>query len=567
MLEELRIRNLAVVEDAVIEFTEGLNVLTGSTGAGKSIILNAVELLSGSRAKRSMIRKGADNLLVEGIFRVPRDSMEIREIFGMDDSDHHLSIQREFSGSGRNRIRINGAVSTGANARTVTSALIELHGQHGQQELLDASRHIRFLDMTGGYDDLLEECRAKSASFRESWKRLRKLRVEQDENRQKEEFLRFQLRELDALRLEPGIADALEKRIKLLENLHRYNSALEAAVERLAGEGGAIDMAGEAGKAVASISDLDERWQRASDEIASAVISLKETARDIESGRGSEDDDGESLEPLQERLAAIQRSARKYGADADGLVSERDRIRDVLRSLDEGSDAIEDARVATAEAKALLEPVLDRLTRERRKAAARLDDDVTAELAELGMKGALFSTAVGRREIKAFLGDSDELDLFDWGRDEVEFMIRTNIGEELHPLADVASGGELSRITLVLKKLLVRERSIPTLIFDEIDTGLGADMGTVVAGKLSELSGRYQVICITHLPQVAAGAVQHISVEKTVSGGRTRTTASVLTGEQRTEEITRMLGGKGELRERLAEELLDGGKSARSSAG
>ncbi len=567
MLEELRIRNLAVVEDAVIEFTEGLNVLTGSTGAGKSIILTAVELLSGSRAKKSMIRKGADHLLVEGIFRVPRDSSEIREIFGMDDSDDQLSIQREFSGSGRSRIRINGAVSTGANARTVTSSLIELHGQHGHQELLDSARHVRFLDMTGGYDELLDECREKTACFRESWKKLRLLRVEQDENRQKEEFLRFQLRELDGLRLEKGIADALEKRIKLLENIKRYSSALEAAVERLAGEGGAIDMAGEAEKAVASISDLDERWQKVSDEIASAVISLQETARDIESGRGSEGDDGESLEPLQERLSAIQRSARKYGTDADGLVSERDRIREILRGLDEGSDGIEEARVAVVKAKAMLEPVLDRLTRERRKAAVRLDADVTTELAELGMEGALFSTVVGTREIRAFMEDSDELDLFDGGRDEVEFMIRTNVGEELHPLADVASGGELSRITLVLKKLLVRERRIPTLIFDEIDTGLGADMGTVVAGKLSELSGRYQVICITHLPQVAAGAVQHISVEKTVSGGRTRTTASVLTGEQRTEEITRMLGGKGELRERLAEELLDGGKSARSSAG
>ncbi len=567
MLEELRIRNLAVVEDAVIEFTEGLNVLTGSTGAGKSIILAAVELLSGSRAKKSMIRKGTDTLFIEGIFRVPSDSREIREMFGMDDSDEHLSIRRDFSVSGRSKIRINGAVSTGSNARAVTSALIELHGQHGQQELLDSNRHVRFLDMTGGYDPLLEECREKSASFRESWKRLRKLLVEQNENRQKDEFLRFQLRELDALRLETGVADRLEKRINLLENMQRYSSALESAVERLAGEGGAIDMAGEAEKAIASISDLDERWQRAADEIASAVISLKETARDIGSRQGSEDEDGESLEPLQERLAAIQRHARKYKTDADGLVSERDRIREVLRSLDEGSDGIEEARAAVVEAQALLEPVMDRLTRERKRAAARLDADVTSELAELGMKGALFSTALRTREIRAFMEDSDELDLFDGGRDEVEFMIRTNVGEELHPLTDVASGGELSRITLVLKKLLVRERRIPTLIFDEIDTGLGADMGTVVAGKLSELSGRYQVICITHLPQVAAGAVQHISIEKTVSGGRTRTTASVLTGKQRTEEITRMLGGRGELRERLAEELLDGGKSARSSAG
>ncbi len=567
MLEELKIRNLAVVEDAAIEFADGLNVLTGSTGAGKSIILTAVELLSGSRAKRSMIRKGADGLAIEGIFRVPSGFKEIRELFGMDEGDAHLSIQREFSVSGRSRIRINGTVSTGANAREATSALIELHGQHGQQELLDPARHIRFLDLTGGYDALLEECREKSTSFRDSWKRLRALRVEQEENRNKEEFLRFKLSELEGLMLEPGVDVTLERKIRMLENIQLYVSALESAAARLAGDGGAIDMAIEAEKAMASISDLDERWERASEEIASAVISLRETVRDIDSGRNPDVEDGEALEPLQERLAAIQRTARKYGTDADGLAAERDRIREILINLEEGSDGIEEALTATSRARTRLEPVLERLTAKRRKAAGRLDADVTSELAEMGMKGALFSTVVGTREIRAFMEDSDELDLFDGGRDEVEFMIRTNVGEELHPLADVASGGELSRITLVLKKLLVRERRIPTLIFDEIDTGLGADMGTVVAGKLSELAGRYQVICITHLPQVAAGAAQHISVKKTVSGGRTRTTASVLTGDQRTEEITRMLGGGGELRERLAEELLDGGKSARSSAG
>ncbi|HER44175.1 MAG TPA: DNA repair protein RecN [Candidatus Eisenbacteria bacterium] len=567
MLEQLKIRNLAVVEDAVIEFTDGLNVLTGSTGAGKSIILTAVELLSGSRAKKSLIRRGAGSLLVEGIFRVPPGLGEVRDMLGMEAADDLLSVQREFDASGRSRIRINGAVSTGINARTVTSALIELHGQHGQQELLDPSRHVRFLDLTGGYGDLLGECRGKSASFREAWKRHRKLLEAQDENRKREEFLRFQLRELDALGLEPGLAAELERRVRLQGNFQRYSSALEAAAESLAGEGGAIETAGRARKYIASIADLDERWQRASGEIASALISLKETARELESGRDMEGEEEESLEHLQERLSAIQRTARKYGTDADGLVQERERIRDVLRSLDEGSDEIEGARDALRKAKAQLLPVLDKLSAARKKAAAGLDADVTAELAELGMKGALFVTAVGEREIRAFTEGGDELDLSDGGRDDVEFMIRTNVGEDLHPLADIASGGELSRLTLVLKKLLVRERRIPTLIFDEIDTGLGADMGSVVAGKLSGLSERYQVICITHLPQVAAVAVQHISVEKAVSGGRTRTRASVLSGAQRTAEIARMLGGNGELREKLAEKLLDAGKSARSSAG
>ena len=201
----------------------------------------------------------------------------------------------------------------------------------------------------------------------------------------------------------------------MLENIQRYVSALEEASAHLAGEGGAIDLAVEAEKAIASISDLDERWEKASAELASAVISLRETARDIDSGRYADGEEGESLEPLQERLAAIQRTARKYGTDGDGLVAERDRIREILRDLDEGSDGLEEARAATARAKIALEPVLDRLSAARRKAAARLDADITAELAELGMKGALFSTAVGTREIRAFMEDSDELDLSDWG--------------------------------------------------------------------------------------------------------------------------------------------------------
>jgi DNA repair protein RecN (Recombination protein N) len=560
MLREIRIRNLAIVEDAAIHFTEGLNVMTGSTGAGKSIILAAVDLLSGARAKKSLIRKGALSLAVEGIFSVD-DSWPLRERLGLSKGETELSLRRELAADGRNRIWINGMLSTVASSQETARALIELHGQHRQQEFLDPASHILYLDAWGDYRELLDRSIAAIADFTKVSERLGRLVAEEEEHRRREDYLRFQLAELEELTLEHDLDRRLESKIRQLENKQKYISALEEALRSLEGDdGSAAERLNRAARSLESIAGISASWGIGAETLKAARISVQDIARTIGRSLTEAEDASEDLESLQQRLAGIQRACRKYALDCAALVSKRNEIRGILESLNEGSTAIADAKREREGARRTLIPILQDLSRRREKNAERLDRQMTGELQKLGMKGALFTTKVERLENKAFQDDDLEIHLAPRGWDRVEFMIRTNVGEEIHPLAEIASGGELSRITLVLKKLEVEEKRIPTLIFDEIDTGLGADLGSVVAERLAELSRRYQIICITHLPQVAAQAVHHIRVEKQVKGERTMASARILEGRERVAEIARMLGGKGKLREELAEELLDNGQ-------
>jgi DNA repair protein RecN (Recombination protein N) len=557
MLREIKIRNLAIVEDAVIPFGMGLNVMTGSTGAGKSIILTAVELLSGSRAKKSLIRKGSGSLSVEGIFEVD-ERWSLRDGLGLTSGERDLSIRRELSADGRNRIWINGMLSTVSLAQAAAHSLLELHGQHRQQEFLDASSHILYLDAWGDYGELLARSMDAIARFGSVSARLGRLIAEAEEHRRQEDYLRFQLAELESLRLEADIDRALESRVKRLENRQKYISGLEESRDLLEGEGGsAAERLSAAARALDSIASFDAAWKGAAEGLRSARISIQEIGRTITRALAEADDSSDDVESLQHRLAGIQRACRKHELDVRGLIEKRDEIRTIVKSFEDGSTAIDEARRGRNAAKAELVPLLEELSRKRRECACRLDEQVTGELQKLGMKGALFKTNIERIENCAFQDDEKKIDLSPRGWDRVEFKIRTNVGEEMHPLSDIASGGELSRITLVLKQLQVAERRIPTLIFDEIDTGLGADLGGVVADRLVELSRKYQIVCITHLAQVAAKAGHHIRVAKQVKGERTIASARILEGRARVAEIARMLGGKGKLREELAEELLE----------
>jgi DNA repair protein RecN (Recombination protein N) len=560
MLRELRIRNLAIVEDAVIPFSPGLNVLTGSTGAGKSIILTAVELLSGARGRRSLVRTGASNLTVEGVFSVD-EGWPLRDSLGMTPGETDLSIKRELTADGRSRVWINGMTSTVSACQSACAALFELYGQHRQQELLDAATHVLFLDAWGGYEEQLVRAMEAIARFNDLSERARELRRQEDEHRQREDFLRFQLRELEELKLESGIDRMLESRINQIRHRHRYVSSLEECRDFLGGDGSAIDKLQRASRLIESIIPIDEGWKSAAQDIDTARISVQEVSRRIEHALAAAEEPDVDLESLQERLAGIQRVCRKHATDCDGLIARRDEMRRILASLEHGSDALLDAeRERERLAKALV-PMLAELSRLRRERADALDREVTAELHRLGMKGAVFRTEVEVPQNSALQDGGLEIHLSPRGWDRVEFRIRTNIGEEMHPLADVASGGELSRITLVLKKLQVEEKGVPTLIFDEIDSGLGADLGGIVAERLSRLSRAYQIVCITHLPQVAAKASLHLKVSKQVREERTAASAKILSGEERIGEIARMLGGTGELREKLAAELLAEGSA------
>jgi DNA repair protein RecN (Recombination protein N) len=556
VLTELQIRNLAIVEDVVIPFDAGLNVMTGSTGAGKSIILAAVELLSGARPKRGLMREGGENLAVVGTFSVD-GAWSLRPRFGMNAGETELSIRREVAADGRSRVWINGIVSTVASSQEASRALIELHGQHRQQELLDPANHILYLDAWGDYDELLGRCMERIDRLQSLTRRLQNASAKAEEHRREEDYLRFQLADLEELKLEPELDRSLESRIRRLENAQKFVSALEESQRLLGGEGGSVlEGLARAARALEAIAPIESAWGETASELREARITIQEATRRIERSLSEIDVATDDIESLQRRLANVQRACRKHGLDVNGLIGKRDEIRSILSSLDGGPIELEEMRREWNEAKRELLPMLEELSRRRGKSASALDEAVTEELHELGMGGALFATRVERIENSAFQEGQVEIHLSPRGWDRVEFGIRTNVGEAIHPLADIVSGGELSRITLVLKKLEAEGRRIPTLIFDEIDAGLGADLGVVVADRLEELAKKYQVICVTHVPQVAARAGRHIKISKQVRGGRTVASAKILEGVERVAEVARMLGGRGTLGEELAEELL-----------
>ena len=552
MLLDLKIRNLAVVEDAVIPFRDGLNVITGSTGAGKSIILTAVELLSGGRGRRGLIRRGADSLTIEGLFRVPA---EWREVLGMEED--LLTVRREVSAAGKSRIWMNGMLSSLTAAREVTSSLFELHGQHRQQELLDSENHISYLDSWGDYDELLRHVASLVEAYNRSSRELMRLEEEKRRTEEQEDFLRFQLDELERMDLTPGLEKELERRLSIQEHMHSFVSSLESIRTLLSdGDDSALDRIGAAERMMDSLLSRDDSWKETSEELRRVGSTLSDITRRIGHTLSGLEEEPEDIERLQERLASIQRLKRKYRVSYEELIAKRDELQSRLETIESGSEALIEAERERDRLRTELLPLLEELSERRRAAAERLAGLVTEQLEELGIKGALFRIEIERSKNSAFLESGHGLDLSPTGWDRVEFVIRTNVGEDMHPLGEIASGGELSRITLVLKGLQAEERGIPALIFDEIDVGLGADLGDMIAERLRLLAERYQIICITHMAQVASKANNHVKIEKRVSKGRTVTSARTLSGDDRVEELARMLGGEGELRERLAEEML-----------
>ncbi|MDZ7859907.1 MAG: DNA repair protein RecN [Candidatus Krumholzibacteriota bacterium] len=566
MINELRIKNLAVVEDTALKLDSGLNVLTGSTGAGKSIILTAVSLLSGERARKSLIRKGTEELLVEGTFKVS-DDWPLKGLLGMDKSDYLLQIRRCINKNGRNRIWINGILSTNATAKKITGRLFELHGQHKQQDLLNPDSHINYLDKRGDYEKLLKDCRKKIKEFRSVFNKLIVLKEEKTSDMERKDFLEYQYNELKKLDLRPGLKEKIKKKINRSENIHKFMSSLEKSKNLLDNSDlNVIDNLGKVSRELNSISSIDDKWGKAASSIEGVILELNEITMEIDHSLGDVPLESGDIEKLQEKYALIQSAERKYGKSYNELIKYMENLGKTLKNLKEGSDDIIEARFRLREIRDKLKPLLEKLSVKRKENADILDKEVTRQLRELGIKGALFTTKISKMKIESLIKEDFGLDLPESGWDRVEFMLRTNIGEDIQPLCEIVSGGELSRVTLVLRSLLVKKKSIPTLIFDEIDAGLGADIGNKVSVKMGDLAKSYQIICITHLAQIAAGARQHIVIKKKIINGRTISTACHINGKERVEEIARMLGGKKMLSYELASDLVKK-KSARSSAG
>lgn len=551
MLQELSIKDFAIIDEIQISFQPKMTVLTGETGAGKSIIIDALGLLAGGRGSTEFIRKGEKKAVIQGLFTLPREAntYNILEEYGIDSEDGQIILQRDLYRGGRNICRINGMMVNLATLRKVGETLIDIHGQNEHQELMKPENHIDLLDE---YDKKTSELRNQYQVVYQNYRKL-KLSMEKKEADEKAwaqrlDMLNFQVKEIGEAGLKINEEDELVEEKNKLDNFQAIHDALELSYQILSGE--KIDVVGNLGNAMnelSDVSDLSENLQEINTKISDTFYSLEDVARDISDELDSMEWNGERLNEIEERLELIHQLKRKYGDTIEDILHYHSRIVKELREMENAEQNSEKQERQLSEALEKVKELAIKLSKQRKKSAKKLEKMIHEQLNALYMDKAVF-------EVK-FLNNSK---LYSKGIDKVEFYIQTNPGEEMGPLAKIASGGELSRIMLALKTIFSQKMGVTSIIFDEVDTGVSGRVAQAIAEKISQISNNSQVLCITHLPQVAAIADNHYYISKSVNDGRTETSLEELDEKQKIREIARMLSGSEitELTLKHAEELI-----------
>lgn len=535
MLRDLRVQRFALIDDLQLAFGPRLNVLTGETGAGKSILLDAVTLVLGGRASPDMVRSGCEDAVVEASFDVAANSPAAAALVDMGyPPDEDLVVQRVVLATGKGRVYLNGRPVTASVLAQVTGHLIDLHSQHDYQSLMRADTPLTVLDAFAKADDLRRECRVAWSAWTELDQALSSQSARATDRAREIALLTHEVEELDRAELAPGEADALERERVVLRHAERLLAASRAAQERLDDQG-VLEGAGAIAAELKAAAGLDPKLAEASELAASALVQLQElasTLRRYSDGGGPEEG---RLDAIESRLAELQRLRRKYGVESEELADLAARKREQLRTLETEVESSHTLGARVDEARRRLETLADQLHERRVEAAEKLASLVDEELARLRMSARLH-VEVAPMDDQGGIGPL--------GRDRADFLIRTNPGEPAKSLRKVASGGELSRVMLGLKSVLASVDAAPTLIFDEADAGVGGAVAEVVGRRFRAIADHRQVLCVTHLPQVASGADTHILVEKTVDRGRTNTKARRLTDRERIREVARMLAGE-----------------------
>lgn len=552
MLRELRIRNFAVIDEVRLELGPGLNALTGETGAGKSIIVGALSLLLGERASTDDVRAGEGRALVEAAFDVAdREPVRRRcEEAGIEVEDGWLVLRREVRREGRNRAWVNGSPATAGLIWDLGSALVELHGQHEHQRLLRPEEQRRILDAFAGAEGLAAEVGRAHGELGEVRDRLEELERRVREARERADWLRFKAEEIEQAGLEPGEEEELRAEASRLENSEELTNLSGRLHEELyAGDGSVVERLGGAGRDLERLAELDPDAEELLDMFASARAELEELGRRLASYHDRVDHDPARLERIRDRLDEIYRLKEKYGGSVEEVLEAGRRAREELETLGTADRRREELEDRVGELRAELEERAGRLTEARREAGEALEGEIEPLLGELGMEDGRFEVDLEARDEPG-----------PHGAERVEFRVSLNPGFDPAPLSRVASGGELSRVMLALKTVLVRVDDVPSLVFDEIDAGVGGQVAHRVAEKLAAVAGRHQVFVITHLPQIAARADAHWRVEKTTGDGRAAAVVERVEAGGRIEEVARMLGGDPDsgLSRDHARELLEG---------
>ena len=548
MLQELTIRNFAIIDDLNISFPGDLTVLSGETGAGKSIILNAVNLLLGSRAKATLIRTGAEVAELEALFKIAPESdvASSMEQHGYDASEG-LLVRRLISRSDNNRIYINGRLSTMQLLNSITENLASISGQHAHQGLLKEDQHLLILDQFGNLMSLREEVFQCFHEILPLIEKLHNLTSTKEKQAERIELLEFQKKEITEASIALGEDAALEKELTILKNGEALYQAVNGSIEELySAQGSIVERLVEVKKNLEKAGSIDPQLTLKAEGVAGVTFNLEDMVENLRTYLKTIQIDEKRLETVEDRIDTLQRLKRKYGKTIEAVLKHLDSISQELSGIENISGTIADTEKELSMIHKKFVQQAETLSGKRKETAKALAEKVVTELDSLEMSSTRFQILLKNtpadEKSYSHLTVHGNL-LTETGLDRATFLIAPNIGEALKPLASIASGGELSRVVLAMKAILAETDSVETVVFDEVDAGIGGGVAEVVGKKLSSLADHHQVICITHLPQIAKFANQHFCISKSVSDGRTSTSINPLNEKDRLKEIARMLGG------------------------
>ena len=543
MLELLHIENIAIIEAADIEFAPGFNALTGETGAGKSIVIDSLSAVLGQRTSRELIRTGADKAFVSAAFSGV--APELAEELGIQpEADGTLLLQREIQTDGKNVCRVNGRPVTVSQLRALGARLLNIHGQHDGQQLLDEEQHIVYLDSFGKTEKLKEAYTVKYKRFTDIRRQIQSLQMDEAEKARRVDTLKYQIEELRRAKLKPGEEEELTARRGMLRNAEKFLDAVAGADYALNGDdsgGGALSALRQAQDALGAVRHLDDGFGQLYERLSEAYSEVYDIAATVEDKRGELDVSPGELDRVEGRMDQLYRLKKKYGATVEDMLDYLERCQTELAQIEDAGDTLERLEHEMSRAEKETRQAAQALSDARGAAAERLTEQILAELQQLDMGKIRFAVDFAEKPL-----DGD-------GMDAVRFLMSANTGEALRPIHKIASGGELARIMLAMKNVLSEQDHVGTMVFDEVDTGVSGRAAQKVAEKMARISRSKQVLCVTHLPQLAAMADTHFSVEKGEKNGRTYTEVRRLEREQRRQELARLTGGS-----HVSQTMLDG---------